>query len=160
VPEDADQLIDRSRRAKSTSTPTDVNEQDEEEELDTHVAMARHAVPMPMRLSPVDTVVDPLRVTPDHSEKDLPSQRRQQLSLAQALLQVLLPYRRNRPTVPGLLELCTRLQAELDAGRPGLPGPSDVQFVNLPAKSKGGSWQRASRGGGKSKADTPRTMRS
>jgi len=137
----------------------DGNELDKNDELEKRGAIEGKAVSRRMGISRTDGPADPLTIALDQPHEVVTTQGSQQLSLAQALLQVLLPYPRTYPQVPGIVQLCTRIQAELDAGRPHLPGPSDVQFVNPPAKSKGGPWQRASGGGGKSKADTSRTLR-
>jgi len=91
--------------------------------------------------------IPPVAPVPPNASSPTPnetgsSRRRQQLLLAQGLLQTLLSHPTEfYRTVPGRLSLCARLMTELDAGGTGLPTAGDVHFVNPP---------RARRGSGKS----------
>jgi len=131
-----------------TSLPIDNDEGEEHDELEKHDTVGGLAVTRPLKSSAANALDGLLRIASDRSDKDVSSQRREQLSIAQALLQPLLPCPRSYPTLSGLLELRTRLLEDLDAGDPGLPNVSDVKFLNPSPtpKSKGGP--RPALGGG------------
>jgi len=130
VPEDADELVVRGGSAlEEDDAAVELQRQDLEE------SDSADLEPLAMeRIPPI--VATPPNVGSAGSNEAGSSRRRQQLLLAQALLQGVLPYPKNHPTAPGLLSLCARLLADLDAGGSGLPTTDDARVMNPPARPR------------------------